>query len=551
MVPSGFVGPRSSRIFVPRRHGQVLLEPTGTVLHQAVIARRGKSAGWISSEPWPALAAVARRELYESLCAHAKLQDIPPPPADVLQQPWIITGHQNEFYHAGVWAKVLLADRLARWTGALAIDLLVDHDRVDPFGFVVPVRKGDRLQKELVRWAHASPLPAEQLSAPSAAARRAWIENIFANSPVRSDALEQFLGFLAEDSQPHLVPWLSGARRRFEISLGLNVWHVPCSRLCEGVAWTAFVLAWLREARAWSGAYNAALGRYRAARRISDPGRPMPDLLRTDQHIELPFWIYSDNQPRARLMLDDAGERGILYSDRLLPVASFLAGELIAAAPRLHEALARQRLHIRPRALTLTMFIRLHLSDLFIHGIGGALYDQITDEILRSIFQVCPSYACVSAGWLLPAADEVASLPDPARLRAQRHHLAHNPQLLIAAGAAASGSADNLLQERQETIERIKTSLREDRGRRRRDASNRLVRGELFRRLHAINERLGELAPGVMQDIESQIVQAGIARENAAVAAWREYFFALHSRESLRELLARIDDQMRHADSGE
>ncbi|MBC8555449.1 MAG: hypothetical protein H8D23_38025, partial [Candidatus Brocadiales bacterium] len=37
-------------------------------------------------------------------------------------------------------------------------------------------------------------------------------------------------------------------------------------------------------------------------------------------------------------------------------------------------------------------------SDLFIHGIGGAKYDQITDEIIREFFGVePPGYATISA----------------------------------------------------------------------------------------------------------------------------------------------------------
>ena len=36
---------------------------------------------------------------------------------------------------------------------------------------------------------------------------------------------------------------------------------------------------------------------------------------------------------------------------------------------------------MRTRALATTLFARLLLADVFIHGIGGAKYDQVTDEI--------------------------------------------------------------------------------------------------------------------------------------------------------------------------
>ena len=41
---------------------------------------------------------------------------------------------------------------------------------------------------------------------------------------------------------------------------------------------------------------------------------------------------------------------------------------------------------VRTRALTTTLFARLFLADLFIHGIGGAKYDELTDAILRRFY---------------------------------------------------------------------------------------------------------------------------------------------------------------------
>ena len=37
-----------------------------------------------------------------------------------------------------------------------------------------------------------------------------------------------------------------------------------------------------------------------------------------------------------------------------------------------------------------TMYARLILSDLFMHGIGGAKYDQLSDRIIKSFFMVEP-----------------------------------------------------------------------------------------------------------------------------------------------------------------
>jgi hypothetical protein len=47
-------------------------------------------------------------------------------------------------------------------------------------------------------------------------------------------------------------------------------------------------------------------------------------------------------------------------------------------------------IRLRTRALTTTMFARLFLGDLFVHGIGGAKYDELGDEIVRGFFRLEP-----------------------------------------------------------------------------------------------------------------------------------------------------------------
>ena len=52
---------------------------------------------------------------------------------------------------------------------------------------------------------------------------------------------------------------------------------------------------------------------------------------------------------------------------------------------------------LRTRALTTTMFCRFMLGDLFLHGIGGAKYDELGDEIARRFFRIePPSFLTVS-----------------------------------------------------------------------------------------------------------------------------------------------------------
>src|SRR5438270_9519718 len=71
---------------------------------------------------------------------------------------------------------------------------------------------------------------------------------------------------------------------------------------------------------------------------------------------------------------------------------------------------------LRPRALITTMYARLVLSDLFIHGIGGAKYDELTDLIIRRFFGIePPAYVTATATFRLPIERPQVSLDDVRR----------------------------------------------------------------------------------------------------------------------------------------
>ena len=79
-----------------------------------------------------------------------------------------------------------------------------------------------------------------------------------------------------------------------------------------------------------------------------------------------------------------AGEDEVLIELPLAPDR-----EACCAVERLHE-LAARKVRLRTRALTTTLFSRFLLGDLFIHGIGGAKYDELGDEIARRFLGIEP-----------------------------------------------------------------------------------------------------------------------------------------------------------------
>ena len=84
--------------------------------------------------------------------------------------------------------------------------------------------------------------------------------------------------------------------------------------------------------------------------------------------------------------------------------------------------LPARRIRLRTRALTTTMFARLLLGDLFLHGIGGAKYDELGDDIVREFFGIePPDFLTLSITlWLELGIDRSAT---PERLHAVEHAL--------------------------------------------------------------------------------------------------------------------------------
>ncbi len=559
-VPTIRIAPRDGFIVVPRSHGQLLFEPPVAALQPALSAAGDPfhAHSFVRTPPLQRLAAHARRDLYAALRQHAGRISVWPPASDIIARPWVITGHQSEFYHAGVWAKVLAADALARQFNGVAIDLIVDHDLLDEPGFAVPVPKADdnkEWEKQPVHWERGGNLPAQFIPAPRGRRKADWLNEIRRAASLgpggQSELLQEILQRLERDAIEDFVPWLSAARWGLEKSLGLEVWHVPCSLICQGEAWLEFVLAWLANARQWADIYNAELQAYRTANGITNAAQPMPSLQIGPHQVELPFWIFKSGESRSRLIFDPDSQ-SVLINGGAIGLKELQHGNLAGQAMRFKALLASAGVHIRPRALTLTMFVRGFLADLFIHGIGGALYDRITDAIMRRLFACQPPYACVSAGWLLPFPQPDNVPPTPSFIRARQHHLRHNPDF-AAACTDTSLPVDTremlaaLAKERLSLIARIADSLRAARqaGGKQGRAADSQMRRDLFRRLHEILAECRQLYPTPLLHLNEELARSLRQQEQKAVTHWREYFFALHSRESMEKLRQAIVERVK------
>jgi hypothetical protein len=521
-----------SKLTTPARHGDVLVLPAPPECVAAVHAN-AKSLGSAKAPLLDSTLADWRRRTREAVVG-----------CD--DRPIIVTGHQPAFIHPGVWAKHIVSMRLAHALGGIALNLVVDNDAPQGTTLAVPTVENSRVGLRSVRYAD---LPAglayEQLA-------RLTPEEV-----ARFDrAIRDAMGERYETSQmPVFIEALSdagnigdgvdqsvAARRAVEARLGVSVDDRRVSRMW----WSPLLLDMLRQAERFSRSYNAALTWYRKEFRVRGHQRPIPDLAFRGAEWELPVWAYRGGEPRRRLFVAPQGGSVRLLADRA-EIGVFAMDDLCAFDELISPLAGPRSWRLRPRALTFTIWARLFLADLFIHGIGGAKYDRISDAIVADYYGLAPpEMACVSATLRLDLPRSAATPGTIRSLRRSLRDLEWNPQRSLPSSpsplrawlrAWPPGSELTEWVDQREQAVRRAMELRDT------DPRNRPARRETFLEIRDLNRRLATARSNEVADRRTELERASDGLDQNRIAEGREYFFGLYDRAALEELLAALPAQ--------
>ena len=453
-VAAEFATGRHRKLRAPREDGGVLIDPAWATLPDVVahnIARRSDWSFDVAGEAVRAFAAAARAEFvaealaytraYRDVTVEASLPSaFPLPPS-----PLLLAGHQPEMFHPGVWAKNFALSGLASATGATAVNLVIDGDTIKAASLRVPTGTPAEPRVESVPFdaAHEE-IPYED--------RRVADAGLFASFGERAtETLRPLLnGPLLESFWPEVVRQsqetgtigaaVARARHKLEGAWGLHTLELPQSRMCDTVHFRRFAGHLLRNLPRFTAAHNEELHAYRRRENIRSANHPAPELAQEGDWLEAPFWLWTADEPRRRHVFARRVAGEIELTDHRattlrLPLADDRHDDFAAA---LAEA-ARRGIRLRSRALLTTMYARVVLGDLFLHGIGGGKYDELTDAIVGRFFGVAPpEFAVVTATRRLPVAAAAKAIPhvDAARHdeHAARHHLwelRHHPERFL------------------------------------------------------------------------------------------------------------------------
>jgi hypothetical protein len=195
--------------------------------------------------------------------------------------------------------------------------------------------------------------------------------------------------------------------------------------------------------------------------------------------------------------------------------------------------------------LTTTLFARLCLSDLFIHGIGGSKYDEITDRIITRFFGLpAPRFLTLSCTLHLPIGRPFdVTADDERQLRERLRDLTYNADRHLADSGpefAALAAEKRALIIQEHRRERGGTRSK----RRDRSPENR----PRFRRLREINARLSESAAARRDQLEGEL--QAVRSELAAnrILQSREFPFVLYPEDKLRQFLTAVGGSGNHPD---
>jgi len=527
--------PRYQHLRAPAGNGEVLCVPTWTELKSNLAAHQEPTLDshlQLFGKPLAHIREVARQVILDSATGYTRsYADLPERPGTT--GPLILTGHQPELFHPGVWLKNFAAAELAHQLGGTAVNLIIDSDLCRTATIRVPTGTIENPRVANVPFDQSLPqLPFEEREIDDRDLLHSFGQRVTETlAPfVANPLISEWWPEVVRRSQSIRLLGMATAQSRHLLELA---WHHPSlelaqSEVCRTEPFHLFALHLLTHAAEFRQAHNTALAAYRQLHHIRNHAQPVPNLHKQGEWVEVPFWLWTTDEPIRRALFVRNVQHGIEVTDRakfqkILPITA--DGDSDAAVQLLAEW-GQQGIKLRTRALVTTMFARLFVADLFIHGIGGAKYDEVTDGICQEFFGSCPpGYATISGTLRLPI-----GLPpeDPQRarqLKQELRELTYHPERFLGnltIPPKEQARIDSLVEEKRNWILEPKTHA---------NASARHAR------INSVNRELLSYFTENRELREQELTLVTERVRNNKVLESRDYPFCLFPPDTLRKFL--------------
>lgn len=448
------------------------------------------------------------------------------------------TGHQAIWHHCGIWVKTLVASRFAEAVDATGLHIVVDHDVCDTALAMprqMPTERWTRQRVEIEAGQRHTPLelreppPRRQVEEFLKAVTDANRAAICTRAWRQTDFLER--GRVRRlRNVSDLITYLHAT---LNVYLGIpGTLYLPVSELSRSDAFIRFAVSVMADALAFSCTYNQAVEAHNPAQgRARRATRPLVvDKERCS--AEVPFWLTGRDGRRQRLMVEHKGRRTIG-----IKVAGRGLGDLDSASPdarvdQLRGLLEQHGYLLRPKAVALTLFVRMALADWFVHGVGGARYESITDYLLTHYYAKRPPHFALATCTMTLAGDRTAS-QSAEKVSDLQHGLRAiecHPERHIPTSVLQSEPVASLVREKWKVVN---------------EANDRRLpparRKSAWTAVGAANKALLPYAGPAVDRLRQRLLGAEYRRRSERVRRCRDYFFGLFPESQLRALAGSVD----------
>lgn len=408
----------------------------------------------------------------------------------------LATGHQPIFYHPGILAKELLLERFV--DNYVCINFSVDTDAASEIGVKVPLRRDNRyLQHQLVLIDNPRELIFGKLKTPSDSDLRDFAHMVSTRlkslkNQDAKQAAEEFLEIAIDKGKVYgnYRDWMAFSRRDFVKSCYLEL---PISKVWKTEEAKLFIIDIVKRYEQFRPLYNQALKDYQEQYGSMPASKLQPQ--------ELPFWKVNPEGKREKAFLVDLNRIESIKGSTFYP-----------------------------RAVTLTLFCRLFLCDLFVHGVGGAKYDRATDQIIKGFYELTPpEYAFISLTLHLaepkPAVEpsQIESLEEGLRT------LEKNPeryQNCPGIDQETREGIQSLHLKKEDLVKELKSKGGEDK--------------EQIEELNKVREELNSVLSGLKNDIKNRLKNLKRQLHSKEIIESRDYPFFFFPLKSVSNVMTEI-----------
>jgi len=540
---------------VPQKDKQIFLSPSGDKIGSLLEENKkifSQYSFTILNQPFREVREKSRKEVIKRALKFSKKYD--PDIAEKINPAYqyiIQSGHQPVFFHPGIWIKNIFLNKLIKsplLDKSLGLNIILDNDICKDLNLSLPVLSSNgNLKLEKVNFLSSAltpNLPFEEYPCPSLELiikfNRDIIHRLELLESENKDILNNFNNFARylENSSPffsqnhkrgNLGEFLGLARRLYEQEIEPVYLEIPFSKICDSDEFLSFFLEITKNLESFSKIYNNKLDEYRKLFKIRNRAHPSPNLMIKENLIEIPFWIWREGDRRRKIFILREEEKNYLYNDSYGKI--FLMEEDgFKSLFSLKTILKERGLKIRPKALLLTLYNRLFISDLFIHGLGGAKYDLVTDEIIREFFKVEPPHFLVASCTLhlnFKSSPEASNFKISA-LKKKIRDLEFNPERYVdelPLTKKEKNQIGELAEKKTELIKKIKKTL------------SLIEKQKISEEIKAINNFMGEKVRPIKYELNKKIEKEEEKIKQSKVYTFREFPYCFFSAKTLRNLL--------------